>query len=64
MNNANVKIHIRDVHSINKGPFSCNICGKVVKNQGSLRVHTYRFHTAKSDIALKTFTKDFLKNQF
>ena len=48
VNNANLKIHIRDVHSVNKGPFVCNICGKVVKNRGSLRVHTYRFHTAKS----------------
>lgn len=48
VNNTNLKIHIRDVHSIDKGPFICNKCGKIVKNRGSLRVHTYRFHTPKT----------------
>jgi hypothetical protein len=47
VNNTNLKIHIRDVHSVDKGPFICNKCGKLVKNRGSLRVHTYRFHTPK-----------------
>ncbi|XP_069692412.1 modifier of mdg4-like isoform X10 [Periplaneta americana] len=48
VNNTNLKIHIRDVHSIDKGPFICTECGKQVKNRGSLRVHTYRFHTLKT----------------
>ncbi|PSN54215.1 Zinc finger protein 32 [Blattella germanica] len=48
VNNANLKIHVRDVHSVNKGPFVCGICGKVVKNKGSLRVHVYRFHSMKA----------------
>lgn len=44
VNNTNLKIHIRDVHSVDKGPFICNKCGKIVKNRGSLRVHLYRLH--------------------
>jgi hypothetical protein len=48
VNNTNLKIHIRDVHSVDKGPFMCNECGKIVKNRGSLRVHTYRIHTLRA----------------
>jgi hypothetical protein len=47
VNSTNLKIHIRDVHSVDRGPYICNKCGKLVKNRGSLRVHTYRFHTPK-----------------
>ncbi|XP_069692458.1 modifier of mdg4-like isoform X15 [Periplaneta americana] len=44
-NKSNLKIHIRDAHSADKGPFSCSQCGKQVKNRSCLRVHMYRSHT-------------------
>jgi DNA-directed RNA polymerase subunit RPC12/RpoP len=45
VNKSNLRVHIRDVHSADKGPFSCVRCGKQVKNRNCLRVHMYRRHT-------------------
>jgi hypothetical protein len=45
VNKSNLRIHIRDVHSTDRGPFSCVQCGKQVKNRSCLRVHMYRSHT-------------------
>ncbi|KAJ9594259.1 hypothetical protein L9F63_014315, partial [Diploptera punctata] len=41
---SNLRIHIRDFHSADVGPFSCTHCGKQVKNRSCLRVHIYRNH--------------------
>jgi Putative transcriptional repressor regulating G2/M transition len=48
VNKFNLKVHIRDVHSADRGPFSCSQCGKQVKNQSCLRVHIYQQHRKKS----------------
>ncbi|KAJ9594260.1 hypothetical protein L9F63_014316, partial [Diploptera punctata] len=48
VNKFNLKVHIRDVHSLDRGPFSCVQCGKQVKNRSCLRVHIYQQHRKKS----------------
>jgi hypothetical protein len=48
VNKFNLKVHIRDVHSVDQGPFSCSQCGKQVKNRSCLRVHVYQQHRKKS----------------
>ncbi|XP_069686649.1 modifier of mdg4-like isoform X6 [Periplaneta americana] len=47
VNKSNLNIHIRDVHSDERGPFSCPQCGKQVKNRSCLRVHMYQQHRKK-----------------
>ncbi|PSN45847.1 hypothetical protein C0J52_05496 [Blattella germanica] len=53
VNRSNLNIHIRDVHSEERGPFSCPWCGKQVKNRSCLRVHMYQQHR-KKDLSQKT----------
>jgi len=47
VNKSNLNIHIRDVHSNERGPFACLQCGRQVKNKSCLRVHMYQQHTRK-----------------
>lgn len=47
VNKSNLNIHIRDVHSDERGPFECPQCGKQVKNKSCLRVHMYQQHRKK-----------------
>ncbi|XP_023725657.1 modifier of mdg4 isoform X7 [Cryptotermes secundus] len=47
VNKSNLNIHIRDVHSDERGPFACPQCGKQVKNRSCLRVHMYQQHRKK-----------------
>ncbi|XP_023709917.1 broad-complex core protein isoforms 1/2/3/4/5 isoform X8 [Cryptotermes secundus] len=50
-NKFNLKVHMRDVHGDDQGPFSCPECGKQVKNRSCLRVHLYRRHQALKNIS-------------
>lgn len=49
-NKFNLKVHMRDVHGDDQGPFLCPLCGKQVKNRSCLRVHLYRRHQALRNI--------------
>ena len=49
-NKFNLKVHMRDVHGDDPGPFLCPRCGKQVKNRSCLRVHLYRRHQALRNI--------------
>ncbi|XP_067003531.2 protein bric-a-brac 1 isoform X3 [Anabrus simplex] len=49
VNKFNLKVHIRDKHSSDRGPYSCPLCGKQVKNQSCLRVHLYQQHRKKEE---------------
>lgn len=49
-NKFNLKVHMRDVHGGEQGPFLCPRCGKQVKNRSCLRVHLYRRHQALRNI--------------
>ena len=49
-NKFNLKVHMRDVHGDDQGPFLCPRCGKQVKNRSCLRVHLYRRHQALRNI--------------
>ncbi|XP_021914812.1 broad-complex core protein isoforms 1/2/3/4/5-like isoform X5 [Zootermopsis nevadensis] len=49
-NKFNLKVHMRDVHGDDQGPFFCPHCGKQVKNKSCLRVHQYRHHQAPKNI--------------
>ncbi|XP_069692404.1 modifier of mdg4-like isoform X9 [Periplaneta americana] len=49
-NKFNLKVHMRDVHGDDQGPFSCPQCGKQVKNRSCLRVHLYRRHHVLKNI--------------
>lgn len=49
-NKFNLKVHMRDVHGDDQGPFFCPHCAKQVKNKSCLRVHQYRHHQAPKNI--------------
>ncbi|XP_034232156.1 longitudinals lacking protein, isoforms H/M/V-like isoform X3 [Thrips palmi] len=40
----NLRIHMRDKHSVSHDLFVCPHCGKVMKNKSCLRVHMYQKH--------------------
>lgn len=45
----NLRIHMRDKHSVSHDLFVCPHCGKVMKNKSCLRVHMYQKHNNVKD---------------